>query len=203
MSEAAASTTEGGSTAEGQGPHASEDGTQFKPPANQEEMDTIIENRLARERKKYSDYDQLKAKEAEMDQWKQSQLTEQEKAIEAAKTEASAATAIKYEQRIASAEIRLQAQARGFHDPADAIGVFGNDLPVKDGDIDSEAIGKKLDELAKSKPYLLKAGNETDGSKTPKGKPKLPAGTKINEPHDGKGKAAALLRQFGAARHPR
>ncbi|MFT8650510.1 MAG: hypothetical protein ABF792_08705 [Bifidobacterium psychraerophilum] len=200
MSEAASSEPGGN---EGQEPEGGDGGKQFNPPASQEEMDEIIENRLARERRKYSDYDQLKATKAEMDQWKQSQLTEQEKAIEAAKTEASAATASKYEQRIAAAEIRLQAQARGFHDPADAIGAFGKDLPIKDGDIDTDAIGKKLDELATSKPYLLKAGDDGGNGKTPKGKPKLPSGKKLGDSHDGKGKAAAMLRQFGAARHPR
>lgn len=37
-------------------------GSQFKAPASQEELDRIIGDRLARERSKYADYDDLKSK---------------------------------------------------------------------------------------------------------------------------------------------
>lgn len=40
----------------------------FKPITSQEDLDVIIEKRLTRERRKYADYDQLKAKAAQVDQ---------------------------------------------------------------------------------------------------------------------------------------
>lgn len=177
---------------------AKEDEGGYTPPATQAELDQIIENRLSRERRKYADYDELKSQKTAMDEWKQSQLTEQEKAVQKARTEASNETAAKYDRRIADAEIRIQAQAKGFHDPADALASFSGKPPMKDGEPDTETIGKTLDALAASKPYLLKSQPTI-----PKGRPKLPKGTRLEDTHDGKGKAAAALRQLGAERHPR
>ena len=39
----------------------------YTPPATQADLDRIVENRLQRERQKYSDYDQLKAQVAQLD----------------------------------------------------------------------------------------------------------------------------------------
>lgn len=52
----------------------------FTPPATQADLDRIIADRLSRERAKFADYDDLKAKAAEHD-----------KAVEASKTEAQKA----------------------------------------------------------------------------------------------------------------
>jgi hypothetical protein len=196
MSEAAQASGQEGQSQEQPGPSGG--AGKYTPPATQEELDQIIENRLSRERKKYADYDELKAQKSEMDQWKQSQLTEQEKAIKTARAESAKETAGRYDRKIADAEIRLQAQAKGFHDPADALAVFAGAPPIRDGEPDTETIGRKLDALAKSKPYLLKTQTIA-----PKGSPRLPKGIRIEDTHDGKGKAAAALRQLGVARHPR
>jgi hypothetical protein len=196
MSEATAQTT----GQESQSQNQSEEGKagNYTPPATQEELDQIIENRLSRERRKFADYDELKAQKSEMDKWKQSQLTEQEQAVQAAREESAKETAGRYDRKIADAEIRLQAQSKGFHDPTDALAAFTDKPPIKDGEPDTDAIGKKLDALAKAKPYLLK-----NQQTIPKGGPKLPSGIRISDTHDGKGKAAAALRQLGASIHPR
>jgi len=61
----------------------------------QSEVDRIVESRLARERKKFADYDQLKERAAKLDEIEQAQLTELErerKAREDAEARANAAS---------------------------------------------------------------------------------------------------------------
>ena len=170
---------------------------EFKAPASQEELDRIIESRLSRERSKYADYDDLKSKQAEYEQWKESQLTEQEKAVKAAREEGSSETAKAFQKRLVSSEVKATALAAGFNDPTDALVVIGDDLPLdKDGEPDTEKIGQLVKELAEKKPYLVAAG----GPKPPAGKPKLPATKKPGGEPTGKGRAAAALRQFGKSR---
>jgi hypothetical protein len=48
-------------------------------PRTQEELDALIQGRLDRERKKYADYADIKAKAADYDKLKQAQMTEGEK----------------------------------------------------------------------------------------------------------------------------
>lgn len=51
----------------------------FTPPASQEELNRIVEARLVRERAKFSDYDELKAKAAKFDQAQTDNQTAEEK----------------------------------------------------------------------------------------------------------------------------
>lgn len=81
MSEAAAETTEtpdsqGGNEASGETPAANE----FKPIGSQKELDAALKDRLARERAKYADHGELKAKAAKFDELQQANLSELEKA---------------------------------------------------------------------------------------------------------------------------
>ena len=66
----------------------------WKAPADQAELDKIVESRLARERAKFADYDDVKAKAGEFDKAKEASKTAVEKAIErATKAEADALAA--------------------------------------------------------------------------------------------------------------
>ena len=56
----------------------------FKAPASQEELDRIVQKRIDRERSKFSDYDELKAKAARLSELEESQKSELEKAQERA-----------------------------------------------------------------------------------------------------------------------
>lgn len=56
---------------------------QFQPPASQADMDRIIADRLARERQKYADYDELKTKAAKFDAAQEAAKSEQQKQAEA------------------------------------------------------------------------------------------------------------------------
>lgn len=59
-----------------------QEAAEFKAPSSQEELDRIIEARLARERKRFQDYDELKAKSEQLAQIEEANKTEAEKAAE-------------------------------------------------------------------------------------------------------------------------
>src|SRR5699024_9896811 len=54
--------------------------TEFKAPESQEELDRIIQKRIERERSRFSDYADLKAKAAQLDELEESKKSEIEKA---------------------------------------------------------------------------------------------------------------------------
>lgn len=172
---------------------------EYKAPESQAALDRIIEARLARERAQYADYPELKKKAEEHDAYVESQKTEQQKAIDAAKGEATTETTQKFLNRIVSAEVKAVAGAAGFNDPADALQILDpSKLPVKDDEPDTDAIKALVEQLGKDKPYLLKA--ETARTPVPR-RPKPADGEKPEKQnHEGKGAAVSALRQFGAAR---
>lgn len=69
------STTEESST-----PGVETDG--FQPITSQDALNAIVEKRLSRERAKYSDYDELKAKAAKFDEFEEAQKSEAERQAE-------------------------------------------------------------------------------------------------------------------------
>lgn len=81
MSEATVDTTitsdaQGGSTTSGDTPAADE----FKPITSQQELTAVLKDRLDRERAKFKDYNDIKAKAAKLDEIEQANLSELEKA---------------------------------------------------------------------------------------------------------------------------
>lgn len=67
-----------------QAPDTTEDAKpDFTPITSQEQLNALLGDRLARERAKYSDYDDLKAKAAKFDQAEEANKSELEKATEA------------------------------------------------------------------------------------------------------------------------
>ena len=88
---------------------------EFKPVTTQDDLDRIVQQRLARERTKYADYDDLKAKASEFDKSQEAQKTELQKAIDrATKTEGAAAeaslTALRYEVALEKGLTAVQAK---------------------------------------------------------------------------------------------
>jgi hypothetical protein len=71
------STTNTESTGEAQG--TSTEATEFKAPASQEELNAIVEKRLARERAKYSNFDEIKAKAEKFDEVEESKKSDLDK----------------------------------------------------------------------------------------------------------------------------
>lgn len=186
---------EGGQGGSGTGETGGEGGS-YKAPETQADLDRIIEGRLARERKNYEGFDDLKAKAQKWDEHEQSKQTPDEKAIEEAKTTATGEVTQKFLTRLTTSEVKSIARELGFIDPDDALRVIDPaNLPVKDDEPDSDAIKKLVEKLATDKPHLV---NST--SRKPAGRPQPPKGEKTEPPTGGKGKAAAALRQLGASR---
>lgn len=169
----------------------------WKAPESQAELDRIVESRLAREREKYKGFDDLKVKAEKWDQLEDEKKTPSEKAIEEARTKAAGETAARYEQRIASTEVKAIAANLGFLDPADALTVLGSEIPKKDDEIDTDELKKRVEKLAQDKAYLLK-----EKPRTPRTPPKpRPGEQQQNDTASGgKGKATAALRQLAASR---
>lgn len=139
---------------EGQGaaPEKSNDGgndSGFTPPASQEELNRIVAERVARERGKYADYSDLKAKAAKFDEIEQASRSDIEKAAE----------------RAAAAE-RERDDARGRLDRLE--------VALEKGLTPSQAkrlVGSTRDELAADADELLKDLGDSTKPRSPKPDP--------------------------------
>lgn len=160
----------------------------FEPITSQEEFDKRLAARLQRERAKFSDYDDLKSRAASID-----------KVTAEARQAGEKSAAEKFADKLFQAEVRARAVELGFHDPTDAIAQFGSRDGVVNGlDLDSDALSKRLTEVAEAKPYLLKS---QPGPRVAQ-KPKLPGNDdkkQTKEPANGS-RAAAALRAFSSNR---
>ena len=67
---------------------------------NQEELDRIVKERLAREREKYADYDALKEKAQRFDEQEEAQKSELQKAIDRATSLETELTSLKKENEV-------------------------------------------------------------------------------------------------------
>lgn len=136
----------------------------FEPITSQEDLDRALGKRLAREREKFADYDELKKKAAEHDKALEAQKTEHEKAVDAARKEGETTALERANTRLVKSEARALAAAAKFRDPADAVAFLDlTKVSVNDdGDVDEAAIKDQLKTLAESKPYLV-----DDGKKPP------------------------------------
>jgi hypothetical protein len=125
----------------------------------QSQIDSMIEDRIRRERAKFGDYADLKKKAAQFDQAAEAAKTDQEKAVEAARKEGAAEAAKVWKHALVQAEVRAQAANLQFHDPADAVVQLQTALAdvavTDDGTVDQESIKKALDDLAARKTYLV------------------------------------------------
>jgi hypothetical protein len=135
---------------------------EYTPPGSQADLDRMISERVARERAKYGDYNDLKAKAARLDQIEQANASETEKAVKAAREEGRAEVLKTANERLVNAEVRALAAAAKFRDPTDAIAQLAarlGEVKVGDsGEVDGTAVKALLDELATAKPYLLSDG---------------------------------------------
>lgn len=164
----------------------------FTAPASQDELDRIIEARLARERKRFEGFDALKEKASKWDQLEEEKKTPSEKAIQEATDKARAEVAGKYERQIAEGRVESIASAAGFIDPADAVlRVLQGELPRKDDELDVDALKALVEKLAKEKPHLIAPERRArPGRQEPK------PGVRVSGSTGEKGKAAAAIRQL-------
>lgn len=166
---------------------------EFKPISSQEELDRRIGERLHKERQKYADYDDLKAKAAKFDEADAATKTELQKLQDAVAERDQKLAALPTEVRKQAIRFASLASQKGFLDPEDALVFIDVDLS------DEAAVKAALDDLAERKPHLVR----TDGNGT---KPKVPTRPKPaegaagsgdgSEDLTGKERAAAALRQI-------
>lgn len=127
------------------------------PTLTQADVDRIVAERVAREKSKFADYGDLKAKAAKLEEIEAANATELEKAVKAARDEATTAERGRSAGILAAAEARAQAAER-FKNPATAVKLLDlSTVPVDEsGVVDATAVKAQLDALAASDDYLLK-----------------------------------------------
>lgn len=132
----------------------------FKPITSQDEFDRALSARLAREREKFADYDDLKAAKVEYDKLLDAAKSEQEKAVEAARNEGKTEALTVANDRLIAAEARALAAEAKFASPAvvvRAIDLSGVKVNA-DGSVDTAAIKAKLDEAKESGGFVINDG---------------------------------------------
>lgn len=122
-----------------------EGGDKFTAPASQDDLNKIIETRLARERAatadKYKDYDDFKAKAAKLDEAEDKSRTADQKAVDAAREEGrTEVRGLLAEERVNNA-LKDALKGRAL-DPAVLVLGFDKKSFIKDGSADSDAISK-------------------------------------------------------------
>jgi hypothetical protein len=163
----------------------------FKAPESQEALERILGERVARERARFADYDDLKAKAARLDEVDKASKTEVQKLQDEIKERDGKLAALPGELRKQVIRFASQASKAGFIDPEDAL--MGIDADLADND----AVKTALADLAERKPHLVR----TEKAKTER-RPKPLKGDAADDdlPPPGKERAAAALRQFSATR---
>jgi uncharacterized protein YdaU (DUF1376 family) len=123
---------------------------------SQADLDRIVADRITRERAKYKDYGDLKAKAAEHDKAVEAQKTAEQRAQDEADRYKRQAEDL--QGRLVRASVKAQAAAKDFADSDDAGGFLSTaEFVNADGEVDTDAIDKALDELLERKPHLRKA----------------------------------------------
>lgn len=166
------------------------EGGSFTPPASQEELDRIVSKRLERERSKFSDYEDLKAKATQFDELSEKNKTDLQKLQDDLAARDAQLADLPKQARTQAIRFASQATAAGFLDPEDAL------LNLADVDLaDSDAVKTALAELAERKPHLIRQDNK----KKPPTRPKPAKGEADDDATGGltgKERAAAALRQM-------
>ncbi len=111
------------------------------------------ERRARREAEKA--YKAAQADLAELEKYRQAAMTEQERAIAAARDEARAEMAKTFAAERVKDKVELAASGK-LADPGDAIHLIGDlsEFVTPAGDVDTKAIASAIDALVKAKPYL-------------------------------------------------
>lgn len=148
---------------------------EFKAPGSQEEFDRMVADRLNRERAKFADYDDLKAKAAKFDEADQASKSELQKAIERAESAEKALTPA--QSQVARLEVALE---KGLT-ATQAKRLVGSTREELSADADEllADLGAKPGAKPKQDPKKLHSGSSGSGDQT-----------------TGKERAAAALRQL-------
>lgn len=149
---------------QGQGSGSSSSSSSDEPRTfSQEELDRIVGERLARERTKLGDVDEMRRKAEEFDRLAEERKTELEKERDRAAKEAEQRTRDELEptwkKRLLRSEVRAIAAGK-LADPTDAISLLDLDSFEldEDGNVDEVKVAKAIEKLLETKPYLAANG---------------------------------------------
>lgn len=121
----------------------------------QADLDKIVQERLARERQKFTDYDDLKAKATKLDELEQERKTELEKLQERAERAEADRTRAEERARSALTRAAVVAAASGkVVDPEAAFVLLDQSQIVYDDDGLATNVAELIDSLLEAKPYL-------------------------------------------------
>lgn len=132
----------------------------FEAINSQEEFDRRLSARLNREREKFADYDDLKAKAEAHDKAVEDAKTESQKAIDAARKEGETTARSAADVRIVRAEAKAALATANAKNPDSAVKLLSLDgVKVgEDGEVDADALKAKIDALKESDDYLFSDG---------------------------------------------
>lgn len=153
-------------------------GAQYTPPATQADMDRIVEQRLSRERAKFADYDDLKAKAAKHDALEIELGSDKDRAVAAARKEEQDKARGEFTPRMVRAEFK--AAAKGLLSDEQLTALL-EDLDLSKyvdakGDIDEDKVTNKIKAFAPAgngngsgagRPRPLGQGNHQQSSAKP------------------------------------
>jgi hypothetical protein len=134
-----------------------ETGNQPDKTFTQAELDRIVQDRVAREQKKFGDYDDLKAKATKLDELEAANASEIEKAIKRAEdAEARAKAASERATESARrAAVVAQATKAGAVDPDAVLALLPKDSVTVGDDGQVTGVEDAIKALLESKPYLV------------------------------------------------
>lgn len=140
---------------EGDGDDGSEGGQQqqWAAPASQEELNRIIEQRLARERAKYAGFDDYKAKAEKHDALEAELASETDKQVRAAREEERAKLAGEFAPRLVREAFKAEAKGVLTKEQLDGLLEDYNPSNYLDGggDVDGEKIAARVAKFAPAK----------------------------------------------------
>lgn len=152
------STGEQGASGEGGDGKASSEAT-----FSQADIDRIVADRLNRERSKFADYEDLKAKAGRLDQLESEGKSDLDKAVEAAKSEARAEALREGGVKTARGILRAGMQAAKVEDIDERLDDMNLAKFLDDkGDIDQDAIDRALARIVPAKPAAPNSDSQGD-----------------------------------------
>ncbi len=153
----------------------------------QADVDRIAGERAQRERAKFSDYSDLKARADKLAEIEAANASDMEKAVKAARDEGRSEVLTAANQRLVNAEARAQAAEAKARNPLVAVRSLDlSEVTVSDdGTVDVDAIKKQLTALQGSDPYLF-------GDPPPNPPPSFNGGPRLSPPAADNPKAADI-----------
>ena len=131
----------------------------WTPPASPDEFNKIIQDRIARERAKYADYDELKKAAAELDKLRDLEKTELQRSQEEAEAARKEADMLRVQARNAAVygAVKAAAAANNAVNPDQVLRLIDtSDVTVaEDGSVD---IGSRVSDFLAENPHLVRSG---------------------------------------------